>query len=316
MSIILLGTEEDVMPIPRHNQMYLPFLEFLGDGQTHAMAEIIRYLAKIMHVTEEERKEMLPSGVTTKFGSRVGWTRTYLGKAGLLETAKRGVVVISIEGKRVLSSKPAIINDDYLMQFEGFREFKTPVNSSNIVSQIASEATPQDELEDAFQKINSALVSELLSEIMCQTPAFFESLVVQLLIKMGYGGSLSDAGKILGKTGDEGIDGVVREDKLGFDLIYIQAKRWDLGNVVGRPEIQKFVGALAGAGASKGLFITTAGFSKDAYTYAEKQHTTKVVLVDGKTLASLMIEYNLGVSTQTIYELKRVDTDFFSLESE
>jgi restriction system protein len=304
------------MAIPKHNEMYLPFLEFLDDGQTHAVAEIVKYLAQKMGVTEEERKEMLPSGVTSKFGSRVGWTRTYLGKAGLLETVKRGVLVISAEGKRVLDSNPVKLDDEYLMKYEDFREFKTPAYASSAIASVASDATPQDELEDAFQKINNALVSELLSEIMDQTPGFFENLVVRLLVKMGYGGSLSDAGKVLGKTGDEGIDGVVREDKLGFDLIYIQAKRWDLNNSVGRPEIQKFVGALAGAGASKGLFITTANFSKDAYSYAEKQHTTKVVLVDGKTLANLMVEYNLGVSTQIIYELKRVDTDFFATDDE
>ena len=223
--------------------------------------------------------------------------------------------MISDEGKRVLSSNPTVLDDEYLMRYEGFREFKTPSNGSAL-SLSTSDATPQDELEDAFQKINSALISDLLTEIMSQTPDFFENLVVQLLVKMGYGGSISDAGEVLGKTGDEGIDGIVREDKLGFSLIYIQAKRWDLGNSVGRPEIQKFVGALAGAGASKGLFITTAGFSKEAYAYADKQHTTKVVLVDGKTLANLMIEHNLGVSTQIVYELKRVDTDYFVLETE
>ena len=307
------------MPIPKYSEMYIPFLEFLGDGQNHTVAEVINHLAQKMGVTEEERKEMLPSGVATKFGSRVGWTRTYLGKAGLLETVKRGVLKISPEGKRVLGSNPAKIDDEYLMQYEGFRDFKTPASSKAITSSAASDTTditPQDELEDAFQKINSALVSDVLDEIVAQTPSFFENLVVQLLVKMGYGGSLADAGRILGKTGDEGIDGVIREDKLGFDLIYIQAKRWDLGNSVGRPEIQKFVGALAGAGASKGLFITTASFSKEAYAYAEKQHTTKIVLVDGKALANLMIEYNLGVSTQITYDLKRIDTDFFALERE
>ena len=302
------------MAIPKHNDMYLPFLEFLGDGQTHAIADIIKHLAQKMGVTDEERKEMLASGVTSKFGSRVGWTRTYLGKAGLLDTVKRGVLAISDEGKRVLLSKPNKLDDDFLMQYEGFREFKAP-SSGTLISPIATDITPQDELEDAFQKINGALLSDLLAEIMSQSPDFFEKLVVQLLLKMGYGGSI-DAGKVLGKTGDEGIDGVIREDKLGFNLIYIQAKRWDLGTSIGRPEIQKFVGALAGAGASKGLFITTANFSKEAYAYADKQHTTKVVLVDGKTLANLMIEYNLGVSTQIVYELKRVDTDFFTLEND
>ena len=208
----------------------------------------------------------------------------------------------------------SIIN--FLLQYEGFREFQAKRENNISEQPEILDTTPQDELEDAFQKINDALISDLLSEIMRQTPDFFESLVVQLLIKMGYGGSISDAGKVMGKTGDEGIDGIIYEDKLGFSLIYIQAKRWDLGGSVGRPEIQKFVGALAGAGASKGLFITTSKFSKDAYTYAEKQHSTKVVLVDGNKLANLMIEYNLGVSTQITYELKKIDTDFFISENE
>lgn len=306
------------MPIPKHNEMYMPFLEFLGDGQPHAMADIINHLAITMHVSDDERKEMLPSGVTSKFGSRVGWTRTYLGKAGLLETVKRGILVISSEGKRILELKPIKLNDDFLMQYKGFREFKTPSGSSGDKpkDEALSDLTPQDELEDAFQKISTALTVDILNEVVNQSPEFFEKLVVKLLLKMGYGGSLANAGEVRGKVGDEGIDGVVREDKLGFDLIYIQAKKWALDHTVGRPEIQKFVGALAGAGASKGLFITTANFSRDAYTYAEKQHTTKIVLVDGKKLAQLMVEYNLGVSTQIAYELKRIDTDFFNGEDE
>ena len=172
--------------------------------------------------------------------------------------------------------------------------------------------TPQDVLDEAFQQINTTLADDLLSEVMKQPPAFFEHLVVKLLMQMGYGGSVDNAGTVIGQTGDEGIDGIIREDKLGFSLIYIQAKRWDYDKTVGRPEIQKFVGALAGQGASKGLFITTAKFTKEACQYAEKQHTTKVVLVDGTALAKLMIEYNLGVSTEATYEIKRIDSDFFA----
>ncbi|MDR2943484.1 MAG: restriction endonuclease [Methanosarcinales archaeon] len=170
---------------------------------------------------------------------------------------------------------------------------------------------PQDLLDKAFQKINSDLADELLSEIILQSPAFFERLVVRLLEKMGYGG-LKDSSEIVGKSGDEGIDGIIREDKLGFDLIYIQAKKWDMDSTIGRPEIQKFVGALAGQGATKGLFITTAKFSKEAIDYAKKQHTTKVILVDGRLLTELMIEHNFGVTIENIYEVKRVDSDFFS----
>ena len=190
----------------------------------------------------------------------------------------------------------------------------TPVKHTSIDSQNGQ--TPQDAFDLAYQQINHALADDLLSEIMKQTPAFFENLVVRLLENMGYGGSVENAGLVVGQTGDEGIDGIIREDKLGFSLIYIQAKRWDRTTSIGRPEIQKFVGALAGQGANKGLFITTALFTKEAREYAKKQHTTKVVLVDGESLAKLMIEYNLGVSTQAVYQIKRLDSDFFNEDND
>ena len=216
----------------------------------------------------------------------------------------------------ILDENPAQIDNLYLQRFESFRKFISPNNNEETTLPIpaakVSSKTPQDILDEAFQQINTTLADDLLSEIMKQPPAFFEHLVVKLLTQMGYGGSVDNAGSVMGQIGDEGIDGViVREDKLGFSLIYIQAKRWDCDKTVGRPEIQKFVGALAGQGASKGLFITTAKFTKEARQYAEKQHTTKVVLVDGTTLAKLMIEYDLGVSTEATYEIKRIDSDFF-----
>ena len=255
---------------------------------------------------------LLASGKQTVFDNRIGWCRTYLKKAGLLESIARGKYVLTADGKRVLSENPAKIDNLYLQRFDSFRAFFSRSSGNEHPVAAVSSQTPQDTLEAAFHQINSVLEDNLLTSIMGQSPAFFEHLVVKLLTQMGYGGSAEDAGMVIGQTGDEGIDGLIREDKLGFSLIYIQAKRWDRSTSIGRPEIQKFVGALAGQGASKGLFITTAKFTKEAREYANKQHTAKIVLVDGQKLAKLMIEYNLGVSTETTYQVKRIDTDFFS----
>lgn len=304
------------MAIPKHNEMYRPFLDCLKDGQTHKIKEVKEVVAVAMSVTEEERKELLPSGKQAMFDNRIGWTRTYLKKAGLIDSPSRGVFVITAEGSKLLAENPATINDSILMRYEGFRLFKNPnANGKDIPAPDLPDDTPQDLIDNAFKMINTSLADELLSEIMKQPSLFFEVLVVKLLEKMGYGGSLKDAGTVVGQSGDEGIDGIIREDKLGFNLIYIQAKRWEINKPIGRPEIQKFVGALAGQGATKGLFITTAQFSKEAFAYAKKQHTTKVILVDGVMLTKLMIEYNLGVSIESVYEIKRMDTDFFSDEN-
>lgn len=295
------------MPIPKYDEMYRAFLDCLADGQLHRSKEVKDTVAGVFSVSEKERAEMLPSGKQQLFDNRIGWTRTYLKKAGLVQSPSRGIYVITPAGRQVLNENPPQIDNLYLQRFESFRKFISPNNNEEIALSTPMEKvsgkTPQDVLDEAFQQINTTLADDLLSEVMKQPPAFFEHLVVKLLMQMGYGGSVDNAGTVIGQTGDEGIDGIIREDKLGFSLIYIQAKRWDCDKTVGRPEIQKFVGALAGQGASKGLFITTAKFTKEARQYAEKQHTTKVVLVDGTTLAKLMIEYNLGVSTEATYEI-------------
>lgn len=223
----------------------------------------------------------------------------------------------------MVDTNPPVVDNTYLERYDSFKQFvSAQVTSGNgqqpqsvTGADDLSGQTPQDALDAAYQQINQALADDILSEIMRQQPGFFERLVVQLLENMGYGGSVENAGQVVGKSGDEGIDGIIREDKLGFSLIYIQAKRWDRNTSIGRPEIQKFVGALAGQGASKGLFITTAQFTNEAREYAKKQHTTKVVLVDGEALANLMIEYNVGVSTQAGYQIKQLDSDFFSEEN-
>ena len=303
------------MPIPKYYEMYRAFLDCLADGQQHKSKEVKDVVAGVFSVSEKERTELLPSGKQQLFDNRIGWTRTYLKKAGLVQSPSRGVYVITPVGRQVLDENPPQIDNLFLQRFESFRKFISPNNEDTITAipvEKVSSKTPQDILDEAFQQINTTLADDILNEIMKQSPAFFEHLVVKLLTQMGYGGSVDNAGMVIGQTGDEGIDGVIREDKLGFSLIYIQAKRWDCDKTVGRPELQKFVGALAGQGASKGLFITTAKFTKEAYQYAEKQHTTKVVLVDGTTLAKLMIEYNLGVSTEVTYRIKRIDSDFFA----
>lgn len=307
------------MAVPKFEEMYIPLLECLKDEKEHTAKDINDFIANYMKISDEDRMELLPSGNMETFRSRANWARTYLKKAGLIKSTARGIFIISDEGKRRLIEAPESIGLALFMKSDTFREFyisKKPNKDGNSSAEneknTISEGTPQDSLEEAFQKINSDLADELLAEMMDLSPAFFEQLVVKLLEKMGYGGSLKNAGEVIGKSGDEGIDGVIREDKLGFDLIYIQAKRWDNNTTIGRPEIQKFVGALAGQGATKGLFITTAKFSKEAADYAKKQHTTKVVLVDGQLLTKLMIEHNLGVSVENIYEVKKVDSDFFS----
>ena len=305
------------MPIPKYDEMYRAFLNCLADGQLHRSKEVKDTVADAFSISEKERVELLPSGKQQLFDNRIGWTRTYLKKAGLVQSPSRGVYMITPAGRQVLDENPPQIDNLYLQRFESFRKFISPNNNeenphSTPVAKVSSK-TPQDILDEAFQQINTTLADDLLSEIMKQPPAFFEHLVVKLLTQMGYGGSVDNAGTVIGQSGDEGIDGIIREDKLGFSLIYIQAKRWDCDKAVGRPEIQKFVGALAGAKARpKDCFITTAKFTKEARQYAEKQHTTKVVLVDGTTLAKLMIEYGLGVSTETTYEIKRIDSDFFA----
>ena len=220
------------------------------------------------------------------------------------------------EGKRVVSNLPPVVDNDFLVKYESFREFRNTSHGTTVspVQAVSSDnLSPLDMLEKSYNELSETLADEILSEIMKISPDFFEHLVVILLQKMGYGGNISNSGQVVGGTGDEGIDGIIKEDKLGFDVIYIQAKRWDTNQSVSRPEVQKFVGALAGQGASKGLFITTAKFSQQAMDYAKKQHTTKVVLVDGNTLAKLMIEYDIGVSVVSTYQVKKIDSDFFDV---
>lgn len=307
------------MPIPDFQSIMLPLLKILADGKIYKYREIIEALVREFKVTESERKEMLPSGQQEIFANRVGWAKTYLKKAGLIDSPQRATFVISEKGKEILSQNLDHIDTKFLRQFPEFQEF-TRVNKQNETITLESnlstsdqEQNPEELLENSYQEIRQALATDLLSILRKLSPDAFEKLVVELLVKMGYGGSIRDAGKAVGKSGDQGIDGIIKEDRLGLDIIYIQAKRWADNNAVGRPEIQKFVGALAGQGAKKGIFITTSYFTQEALEYAPRNEI-KIVLIDGEELGQLMIDYNLGVSTQKIYEIKRIDHDYFGDE--
>jgi restriction system protein len=303
--------------IPDYQSTMLPLLRQISDRQDHKIRDIVEALAKEFKLTESEKEELLPSGQQAIFDNRVAWAKTYLKKAGLLDSPKRAIITITDRGLDVLRKKPEQINVKFLKQFPEFVEFQSIKKEEEItkdeVIEETSTQTPEETLETSYIKIRKSLAQELINKVMTLPPAFFERLVVELLVKMGYGGSMQDAGKAIGKTGDEGIDGTIKEDKLGLDIIYIQAKRWQPGNVVGRPEIQKFVGALAGQGAKKGIFITTSSFTKEANEYTPRNET-KIVLIDGVQLAQLMIDYNLGVTTVNTFELKRIDSDYFGEE--
>lgn len=302
------------MPIPDFQSLMRAILEFSADNKEHSLREIIEYLAVHFKLSEEELNEMLPSGRQTIFDNRASWAKTHLYKAGLLESPRRSIFRITPRGHEVLKQNPDFVSINVLKQFSEYIDFIRPSNNQiekDIVAEQIdnSQATPEEILESSYQKIRGTLAQELLLKIKTSPPAFFERLVVELLVKMGYGGSIKDAGKATRLTNDGGIDGIIKEDKLGLDFIYIQAKRWD-SQAVGRPDIQSFVGALDGQRANKGIFITTSRFAETATDYV-KTITKKVILMDGDQLANYMIDYGLGVSTFATYELKKIDNDYF-----
>ena len=304
------------MSIPDFQSVMLPLMEIAADKSIYLFRDVVNKLIEKYDLTDDEKKELLPSGKQTIIENRAGWAKTHLKKAGLLTYPKRGCIQITERGLSLLDNKLDRIDMKILKQFDEYNEFIKITNDSKDNDDSINDIdihTPEEIMESAFQNIKRTLADEILEKIRNVTPAFFEKLVVDLLVKMGYGGSVKDAGKAIGKTGDEGIDGTIKEDKLGLDVIYIQAKRWKDGNVVGRPELQKFVGALAGQGAKKGIFITASTFTKDALEYTPKNET-KIILIDGIQLAELLIEYNVGVSNQQMYEIKKIDNDYFEEE--
>ncbi len=307
--------------LPDYQTLMLPVLKSLADGKERHIREITDLMAREFQMTEEELNLLTTSGTTTVFSDRVGWAKAYLKQAELLEQPRRGICRITPAGQALLAKGLTRIDVKLLMTIDAFAKAhykgQMPPSKPDLTEPASTEEatllqtqTPEDLIENAFSEYQKTLADEVLERIRNVTPAFFERLVVELLVKMGYGGSIKDAGRAIGRTNDEGIDGIIKEDKLGLDVIYIQAKRWKAGNVIGRPEVQKFVGALAGQGAKKGVFITTSSFTREAMDY-KPMNETKLVLIDGLTLANLMIEHHLGVSTLQIYELKKVDNDYF-----
>jgi restriction system protein len=303
------------MPIPDFQTLMLPFLQFASDGKEHAMSEARELLAGQFGLTPDERTALLPSGRQAVFDNRVAWAKVYLQRAGLLDSPRRGHFLISERGREVLRDPPERITVRYLERFPEFVESrsvrKEKKDTAEAISPEADGETPEETLEAAYLRLRSDIAADLLKRVKGCSPKFFESLVVEVLLKMGYGGSRREAGEAIGRAGDEGIDGIINEDRLGLDVIYLQAKKWD--GTVGRPEIQKFVGALHGKRAKKGIFITTGSFSSEAAQYVANIDP-KVVLIDGQQLAGLMIEFNVGVTQVDTYEVKRIDSDYFSEE--
>ena len=302
------------MAIPDFQTIMRPLLELASDGKEHSLSEAREKLARNFGLTEEDKKALLPSGKQATFTNRVAWARVYLGQAGVLESPRRGYFRITNRGRELLKDVPQRITIKELERFPEFHKFRSTTKHSKETVSVegANEGqTPEEMLEDAYQGFRNGIASELLERVKASSPQFFERLVVELLLNMGYGGSHKEAGEAIGKAGDEGIDGIIKEDRLGLDVIYVQAKKWEAQ--VGRPEIQKFVGALHGKRARKGVFITTSTFSADASDYVEKIDP-KVVLIDGPRLASLMIDFNVGVTPSAVYETKKIDSDYFSEE--
>jgi restriction system protein len=303
------------MPVPPFQDLFLPFLRFVADGKEHTKQEVAAHLTGVFQLTDAEVKEILPSGKQTKFMNRVAWTRTYLGKALLIESPSRGLFRITKRGNDLLATSPSRIDVRTLKAYEEFKVFHASGGQEEAadtvgVAERAAE-TPEERLESSYLALRRDLAQNLVQQTLKASPAFFEDLVVKLLVAIGYGGSRADAGKAVGKSGDEGIDGIIKEDRLGLDTIYLQAKRWQ--GSVGRPQVQAFVGSLVGKGATKGVMLTTSTFTDDAKEYVRHLHQ-KVVLIGGEELADLMIDHNVGVTTTETYTVKKLDMDFFGDE--
>ncbi len=300
--------------IPSYEEIMLPLLRLLSDKNEHSLQEADDKLSEHFNLTESERGELLPSGQQPVFRNRLGWARTYMKKAGLLTTPSRAKFVITERGLSLLNENPKEISAQYLTRYQEFVDFKsikkTKDNGEELDGNefIPTDKTPEEALEYAYQKLRFELAKEVIDVVKNCSPGFFEKLVVDLVVRMGYGGSRKDAGEALGKSGDGGIDGIVKEDKLGLDTIYLQAKRWE--NSVPVKEIRDFTGALASKKAKKGIFITTSSFPQSVYDFVN-QVEYKIVLINGEQLANLMIEYNVGLSSVNEYQVKKIDFDYF-----
>lgn len=298
------------MPIPDYQSFMLPLLKLASDRQTHSLREAYEKIADEFDLSDEDREELLPSGTQQTYKNRIGWARTYLKKAGLLRSPKRGHFEITDRGIDELKTDPSEMSTAYLNKYDEFRGFRTRNSeaSNETPTVTATSSTPQEAIENSIEELNSQLAQELLDALLGSSPGFFEQVVVELLVNMGYGGSRKEAGQVVGRSGDEGIDGIIKEDRLGLEAIYVQAKRWE--NPVSRPEMQKFVGALQGQRARKGIFITTSRYTAEARDYVNRIEN-RVVLIDGEELARLMIEHDVGTTNVNVYRVRRIDSDYF-----
>jgi restriction system protein len=302
------------MPIPDFQTLMRPLLQHLSNGSDHSNQETLSVLAEQFRLSEEERNQLLPSGKQSVFTNRIAWAKSHLKQAGLVESPRWGVYRISARGLTLLRETTGPINIKVLNQFPEYRKFRSGKGAeAEVIHELPSgdEMTPEEHIEYGYKQIRQKLSIEILERIKKCPPDFFERLVVDLIVAMDYGGSRSDAARAVGRAGDGGIDGIVKEDRLGLDVIYIQAKRWE--GAVGRPEIHKFAGALQGQRAKKGIFITTSSFTKEAQDFASSIDT-KVILIDGTELAELLIDHGVGVTRGDVYEIKRLDSDYFSVD--
>jgi restriction system protein len=317
------------MAIPDYQQVMLPLLQLLANDREHGLPDYVDAMADHFKLTSNERQEMLPSGRQTTVRSRVGWAATYLSKAGLIERSGRGRIRITQAGKQVLSANPPNIDNAYLEQFPAFIAFRAirPQREATPKAALRSETgsttpppvgqslsdtmSPEEMLEKSYQQVRDDLAQQLLSRIKAAPPVFFERVVVDLLVAMGYGGSRADAGQAIGKSGDGGIDGIIKEDRLGLDFVYLQAKRWE--GPVSRPIVQGFAGSLEGQRARKGVLITTSRFTREAEEYVQRIEK-RIVLIDGEQLAQYMLDFGIGVTAVATYTLQRMDLDYFGEE--
>ena len=296
------------MANPKYEQYMKPLLELAADGQDHTARESYEAMSEGFQLTDEDRQQMVPSGRQPTYQNRVAWARSYLTKAGLLESPARGVFRLTDRGREILNENPPEIDSSFLRRFPEFAAFKSRTGQPEEVPERTSEETPEETFEQSFLSLKSELADELLQLVKSSDPRFFEELIIDLLVAMGYGGSRQDAGQAVGRSGDDGIDGIIDEDKLGLDVIYVQAKRWQ--GPVGRPLVQAFAGSLEGQRARKGVMITTSHFTNDAREYVGRIEK-KIVLIDGERLSDLMIDHNIGVSDIATYRIKRIDLDYF-----
>jgi restriction system protein len=305
------------MNIPDYQTLMRPLLGVLSDGREWSNADLRTALANQFDLSDDDLRELVPSGQKPLFHDRVSWATTYLKQAGLITRVRRAVYRITDRGRRVLEENPERVDNDVLKRFPEFQQFASR-SSEKAGSEresgesVDSVATPEESLENAFRRLRAAIEADLLQQVKAAAPAFFERLVVELLVAMGYGGSLKDAGQAIGRSGDGGIDGIIKEDRLGLDVIHVQAKRWD-GRTVGRPDVQSFAGSLDGVRAKKGIFITTSTFSPDARAYVDRIEK-RIILIDGDQLTALMYDFGVGVTGTATYAVKRVDSDYFGEE--